>query len=148
MSASRPPRASARTASASVPVDDRTPPLVTYMLMLLGVVTGVTALLALGIAMVSRRNAADMLRSHYDFIIHTFWVAAFCMSLVFSLAVLWSFMGYAWLPSVARLCFMLVSLWVLVRTGVGILRLGAGDGMAETNSLGIPDRVEGRALAA
>lgn len=147
MSASRPPRA-ADCVSRSALAEDRTLPLVTYVLMLLGVVTGVTALLALGIALYSRRTASDMLRSHYDFIVQTFWVAAFCMSLVFSLAVLWSYMGYEWLPSIARLVFLLVSLWVMVRTAVGILRLGAGDGIAESTSLGIPGRVEGRTQAA
>jgi len=147
MSAPRPSRV-AEFASPAAAAEDRMLPLVTYVLMLLGVVTGVTALLALGVALVSRRTPSDMLRSHYDFIVQTFWVAAFCMSLVFSLAVLWSYMGYAWLPSIARLVFLLVSLWVMVRTAIGIVRLSAGVGIAESNSLGIPDRVEGRALAA
>ena len=144
MSTPRAPRAAGLSFSA----DDRMLPLVAYVLMLFGVVTGVTAIVAFGIAAYSRRNAPEVQRSHYDFIVQTFWVAAFCMSLVFSLAVLWSYMGYVWLPSVARLFFMLVSLWVVVRTAIGLLRLGEGDGMASTSSLGIPRRVEGHSVAA
>jgi uncharacterized membrane protein len=127
--------------------EDRTLPLAAYILMLLAVVTGATAALALVIAVVARRRAPEILRSHYDFIIQTFWVSFFSLGMVLALAGLWEYMGYTWLPPLARLVFMLVSLWIIVRTGVGMLRLAEGDGFAEARSLGVPARVEGAAFA-
>jgi uncharacterized membrane protein len=126
----------------AISAEDRTLPLATYVLMLLSVVTGATAALALVVAVVSRRDAPDEIRSHYDYIIQTFWVAFFSLGLVLALAGLWEYMGYAWLPSLGRLLFMLVSLWVIVRCSIGMLRLGDSLGMAPSRTLGVPPRTE------
>jgi len=127
-----------RANPTAIPAKDRSLPLVTYVLMLFSVVTGATAVLALVIAVIERRNAPAVVRSHYDFIIQTFWVAFFSLGMVFALAGLFSFMGYHWLPSLARLVFLLISLWVVVRSVIGVLRLRDGFGMAPTRSLGVP----------
>lgn len=139
---------SAEPTTAALTSEDRMTALIAYVLMLFGIVTGATALLALFIAVMSQKTASDVLRSHYDFIIQTFWVAFFSVAMVFALAGLWSFMGYAWLPSLGRLVFLLVSLWVVVRSVIGILRLGEGDGIAELRTLGIPARFNGGPQAA
>jgi len=128
--------------------EDKTLPLVSYVLMLLAVVTGATAALALVIAMISRDEASERLRSHYDFVIQTFWVALFCVGMMFVLAGLFAIMGYAWLPSLGRLLYLLVSLWVVVRSMIGMLRLYQGAGMADIRTLGVPGRVEVVARAA
>jgi len=128
--------------------DDNILPLVSYVLMLLAVVTGATAALALVIAMISRDEASDRLRSHYDFVIQTFWVALFCVGMMFVLAGLFAIMGYAWLPSLGRLLYLLVSLWVVVRSMIGMLHLYQGAGMADIRTLGVPGRVEVVARAA
>lgn len=126
----------------AIDAEDRTLPLVTYVLMLLSVVTGATAALALVIAVISRKAAPEVLKTHYDFLIQTFWVAFFSLGMVFALAGLWGFMGYEWLPSIGRLVFLLVSLWVVVRSVIGMLRLRDGFGIAQTRSLGVPPRTE------
>jgi len=128
--------------------DDRMAALIAYVLMLFGIVTGATAVMAFVIAVMSYKTASDVLRSHFEFIMQTFWVSFFTIAMVLALAGLWSFMGYNWLPSLGRLVFLLVSLWVVVRSVIGILRLGEGDGIAELKTLGIPARLEGGAPAA
>ncbi len=121
--------------------EERSFPLATYILMLLGVVTGVTAALALIMALTARRDASEIAQSHYDFIIQTFWVALYSVAMVLVLAGLFSVMEYAWLPSLGRLLFLLVSVWVVVRSAIAVLRLCDGDGMAVLPSLGVPERI-------
>lgn len=45
-----------------------------YVLYLVGLATGLTALIGLIMAYVNRNDAPDWLRSHYDFQIRTFWI--------------------------------------------------------------------------
>ena len=56
--------------------DDKTLPVVVYSLHLAGLVTGgLTSVIAVVLAYVSRKGAAEWLQSHYSFQIRTFWMA-------------------------------------------------------------------------
>jgi uncharacterized membrane protein len=55
-------------------VEDRTMPAVVYALYLLGIVNGLTVLLGLVLAYLSRGGAAAGARSHYTFLIRTCWL--------------------------------------------------------------------------
>ncbi len=49
--------------------DDKTLPIVVYVLHLAGLVTGITSLIAVVLAYVSRKNAPEWIQSHYEFAI-------------------------------------------------------------------------------
>jgi uncharacterized membrane protein len=55
--------------------DDRTLPAVTYALYLLGLATCVTALVGVVLAYISRDAASERMRTHYTFLIRTFWMS-------------------------------------------------------------------------
>ena len=55
-------------------VEDRTMPAVTYGFYLLGIANGLTALVGLVFALVSRGGAGAKMRSHYTFLIRTCWL--------------------------------------------------------------------------
>lgn len=54
--------------------DDKTMPAVCYALYLLGYVTGFTAVIGLVIAYAQQGAASDAMRTHYTFMIRTFWI--------------------------------------------------------------------------
>jgi uncharacterized membrane protein len=56
-------------------VEDRTMPAVVYGLYLLGLANGITILIGLVLAYVSQGNAGAKMRSHYTFLIRTFWLS-------------------------------------------------------------------------
>jgi uncharacterized membrane protein len=56
--------------------DDKTLPVVIYALTLAGLITGgLTSVVAVVLAYVSRKGAPDWLQSHYEFQIRTFWLS-------------------------------------------------------------------------
>jgi uncharacterized membrane protein len=55
--------------------EDRTMPAVAYGMYLLAFATGITALIGLIIAYAQRSNAGAKMRTHYTFIIRTFWIS-------------------------------------------------------------------------
>jgi uncharacterized membrane protein len=55
--------------------DDKTLPIVVYVLHLAGLITGVTSIIAVVLAYVSRASAPEWVQSHYEFAIRTFWLA-------------------------------------------------------------------------
>lgn len=54
--------------------EDKVLPAVIYALYLVGLATGVTILLGLILAYVSKDSAGPRMRTHYDFLIRTFWM--------------------------------------------------------------------------
>ena len=90
--------------------DDKTLPIVVYALHLVGLVTGVTSVIAVVLAYVSRKNAPAWVQSHYEFAIRTFW-----------LAVLFAIVGAV--LSVIGIGFVIlaaIGVWVAVRCIVGL----------------------------
>lgn len=55
--------------------EDKTLPMVAYVLYLLGHVTGVTILIALVVAYANRASAGPVAGSHFTFLIRTFWLS-------------------------------------------------------------------------
>ncbi len=118
--------------------EERTLPLVTHVLMLLSVVTGFTALVAVLISYMGGKRATGIAQSHYEFVIHTFWIALIAMVALMAFA--WSFtlFPFAFLPVYGRLLYLLVSIWVVVRSIVGIMRLTGGTEIINPETLLLP----------
>ena len=107
--------------------EDRTLPAVAYGLYLLGLTHGLTILIALIIAYANRATAGPRMRTHYTFLIRTFWlsIGGFLVGLalifwggVFSLILVGlPFFGLGWLICGGTW------LWVLLRLVLGVVRL-------------------------
>ena len=86
-------------------------PVVVYALMLAGLITGgVTSVVGVILAYVSRKGAAEWLQSHYTFVIRTFW-----------LSLLFAIIGGA-LTVIGIGFFLLAALgvWIAVRCIMGL----------------------------
>ncbi len=91
--------------------DDKTLPAVVYALHLAGLVTGgLTSVIAVVLAYVSRKGAPDWLQSHYDFAIRTFWLALLLAIIGGVLSVIG--IGFVILAA--------VGVWIAVRCIVGL----------------------------
>lgn len=108
-------------------VEDRTLPAIVYALYLLGLTHGLTILIGLVIAYVSRDSAGPKMHSHYTFQIRTFW-----------LSIGWFVLGAAMLLVGVPLSLVLIGipivilggvicglawLWFAVRTVLGVIHL-------------------------
>ena len=67
-------------------VSDDTLAVVVYVLYCIGYFTGVSALIGVVIAHVKVDEAEPMLRSHYQFLIRTFWIGALYITIGFALS--------------------------------------------------------------
>jgi uncharacterized membrane protein len=97
--------------------DERQMALIVYVLLLVPISLGLTHIVGLVIAYVSRDAAPDWLKSHYTFQIRTFWLGltyfvGACLS-VFLL------IGFVLVP--------VVIVWYIVRCALGISRLMRGE---------------------
>ncbi|KAA5805112.1 hypothetical protein F1654_03755 [Alkalicaulis satelles] len=99
------------------PTGDRLLALVNYVLLLLALSNGITALIALVIAFIRRDTAPDWLRNHYDFQIRT---------VIYGLII--AIVGFAtlWLLGLGVLIWLLGAIWLVVRAVVGLMRLVDG----------------------
>ena len=81
-----------------------------YILYLVSILFGITAIVGLVMAYVNRDDAPDWLKSHYQFQIRTFWIGA-----------LYCFLGVLFAQLIIGL-FILVFLlfWVIVRCAKGL----------------------------
>ncbi len=91
--------------------DDKTLPMVGYALMLAGLITGgVTSVIAVILAYVSRKGAPDWLQSHYQFQIRTFW-----LSLLFAVIG-----GALTVVGVGVILLAALGVWIAVRAIMGL----------------------------
>lgn len=93
-------------------MDERQMALIIYILFL-APLGGVTHLVGLVLAYVARDSAAPWLRSHYTYMIRTFWMGLLYFIIAVALCAL--LIGFALLP--------FVFLWFVVRCAVGLMRL-------------------------
>ncbi len=114
--------------SVAVASEDKTLPIVTYVLFLLGFVThGFTAVVGLIVAYASRSSARPMAESHYTFLIRTFWIGLAAAALLITYA-LWSavltmvLIGFPML-ALAGIVGCLLAAWYGLRLIVGLVRL-------------------------
>ena len=107
--------------------DEKTLPVVVYVLFLLGFLTGfLSTVVGLIMAYVLRADAGSMARSHYTFLIRTFWIsliASVVAGFVMTVGIVLSFILIG-IPFVllAGLAFTAITLWFVVRCVVGLVR--------------------------
>ena len=90
--------------------DDRTMPLVVYVLYLVGLVNGLTAVVGLILAYASKAAAPEWILSHYIFQIRTFW-----------LSLLFAVIGCVLLPlGIGFVILPAVGVWMAVRCILGL----------------------------
>jgi len=107
--------------------EDRAMPAVVYALYLIGVANGLTVLLGLVLAYMNRDRAGPVARSHYTFLIRTFWLW-FVWLLIAATLILWGglfsliliglpFLALGWV------ILGLVHVWFALRSIVGVVYL-------------------------
>ncbi len=80
-----------------------------YILYLVGLAVGITAIVGLVMAYVNRNEAPDWLRSHYDFQIRTFWIG-----------VLYSIIGMILtMVFIGVLVLLFTAVWLIIRVVKG-----------------------------
>jgi uncharacterized membrane protein len=87
-----------------------------YILYLVALVSGVTALIGVIMAYVNVGEAPEPLRTHYRFQIRTFWIA-----LVYCIV-----SGILTMVVIGALLFIFVAVWYIVRCAKGLQYLGRG----------------------
>jgi uncharacterized membrane protein len=112
--------------------EDKTMPAVTYALYLLGFATGgITTIVGIILAHVQQSTAGPAMRSHYTFLIRTFWigvVVSILAGLLMAVGIPLSFLlvGIP-LVIVAGLIWAVVGIWFAVRCIVGLVYLSRGE---------------------
>lgn len=98
---------------------DRTYALVCYILQILSVVTGLTAIVAVILAYVRMTEAPDWIKNHYTYQIRTFWIGL--AGMVIGILTFWM-LGLGFLIMLAT------AIWFIIRAVVGLIRLTEGRG--------------------
>ena len=112
--------------------EDKTMPAVVYALYLLGFATGgITTIVGIIMAHVQQSTAGPAMRTHYTFLIRTFWIAvvvSVLAGLLMAVGIPLSFIlvGIP-LVIVAGLAWALVGIWFAVRCIVGLVYLSRGE---------------------
>lgn len=111
--------------------EDRTLPAVTYALYLLAFATGFTAIIGVVVAYANQASAGPLMRSHYTFLIRTFWIGLVWMILagmVLGIGIPLSFIliGIP-LLILAKIMFALGAVWYGLRCIVGVIYLAQGE---------------------
>ncbi|MBV5257357.1 DUF4870 family protein [Glycocaulis abyssi] len=96
---------------------DRTFALVCYILQILSVVTGLTAIVAVILAYVRMTEAPEWIKNHYVYQIRTFW---------YGLAGMIIGVLTIWLLGLGLLIMLATAIWFIVRAVVGLIRLTEG----------------------
>jgi uncharacterized membrane protein len=89
---------------------------IVYILYLVALVSGVTALIGVIMAYVNVGEAPEPLRTHYRFQIRTFWI-----SLLYCLVA-----GILTIVAIGALLFIFIAVWYIVRCAKGLQYLGRG----------------------
>lgn len=112
-------------------MEDRTVPAIVYGLYLLAFATGITAIIGLVVAYASRANAGEVARSHYDFLIRTFWmgigwaIIGGCL-LLFGIPLSLILVGIP-LVIVGGLILTVLGIWYGVRCVLGVIFLARNE---------------------
>ncbi|HEY2358930.1 MAG TPA: hypothetical protein VGH86_15870 [Phenylobacterium sp.] len=119
--------------------EDRTVPAVTYALYLLAFATGFTAIIGVIVAYANQSTAGPQMRSHYTFLIRTFWIGlAWCLiaGVILGIGIPLSFIliGIP-LLILAKFMFGLGAVWYGLRCVVGVIFLAQGEPYPRPQSL-------------
>ena len=116
--------------------EDKTMPAVCYALYLLAFATGITAVIGLVIAYAQRNSAGPDMRSHYTFLIRTFWMGLVLMvvggivgGIVFAIGAVLTviLIGFP-IMAFAGLIWASAAVWFGVRCILGLVYLSRGEG--------------------
>ncbi len=99
---------------------------IVYILYLVGLAVGLTAVVGVVLAYMNRSEAAGWVRSHYDFQIKTFWLSF----VWFIVGTLLTFVLIGWAV------FLVWYVWVITRCISGLNRLGKGEPHPDPRSSG------------
>ena len=113
------------TAARSDDGGDRLLAGINYALCFLAIANGLTLIIAVILAYVRKRSAPAWLKSHYQFQIATFWYAV-AIAIVGFLTL--------WFFGLGLLIWLLGSIWLVIKTAVGLVRLVDGRGHSDPNS--------------
>ncbi|WP_269714260.1 DUF4870 family protein [Caulobacter sp. NIBR2454] len=133
--------ATPETVIAAAPVaasEDRLLPGIVYALYLLGFSNGITFIVGVILAHVQESTAGPKMKSHYTFLIRTFWlsVAAFLVAgAVFAISIPLSFVLIG-IPGliVSGLFMGAIAIWFLVRSIVGLVYLARDEAYPRPNT--------------
>jgi uncharacterized membrane protein len=111
--------------------DDKTLPVVVYVLYLLGTVNGLTAFIGFLMAYALKGGAPEWARSHYVFLIRTVWIGLVWLLVagifgVLGLPLTVVLIGFAFLY-VAWAIVALLAVWFFVRSVVGLIYAARGE---------------------
>ena len=116
--------------------EDKTMPAVVYALYLLGFATGgLTAIVGIIIAHAQQGTAGPMMRTHYTFLIRTFWlglilaiVGGVVGGILFAIGALLSviLIGFP-IMALAGLIWAVAAVWFAIRCIVGVVYLSRGE---------------------
>jgi uncharacterized membrane protein len=118
-------------AAAAPTAEDRSLPAVAYALYFLSFCTGITLIAGIIVAYVARGGSGPIARSHYDFLIRTFWIGLAAALVGGALVVVglplmliligFPIMAFGWT------ILGLLGVWFLVRLVLGAIHLARGE---------------------
>ena len=122
------------TATPEGPIspDDRTLPFIAYGFMAASPFLGMTGIIGVVLAYVARGEVSEDLKSHYTFIIRTFW-----FSFMFGVLAFLAFLTLILIPF-AILMFLANTIWVLVRMITAMVKLSKGEAISDPGTVGLP----------
>lgn len=119
------------TETAIVKPEDRTLPAIVYGLYLLGLANGLTILVGLVIAYMNRDTAGPRMRTHYTFLIRTFWLSIAWFVIAGALCLFGGVLSIilVGIPFLALGLFIFAvgGIWFAVRCVVGLVYLSQGE---------------------
>ena len=95
---------------------DRVLAVINYALLLVGISNGVTVLIAAILGYVRKDNADPLVQNHFRYQIRTFW---YWLAMVIVGALTWIFL-------IGGLILLLATIWLAIRSAVGLIRLVDG----------------------
>ncbi len=118
--------------------EDRLLPGIVYALYLLGFSNGLTFIIGVILAHVQEGTAGPKMKSHYTFLIRTFWISAaafLAACAVFAVSIPLSFLLIGIPGLVVSGLFMgAIAIWFLVRTIVGLVYLARDEAYPRPNA--------------
>ncbi|MFL0797462.1 MAG: hypothetical protein K6L73_08220 [Cellvibrionaceae bacterium] len=97
---------------------------VIYILYLIGIILGVTGIVGVIMAYVSKSEAPDWLKTHYQFQIRTFWIGLLFMVIG----------GFLLMVLIGYLVFLFWTVWLIIRSVKGLQALERKEPVANPTS--------------
>lgn len=95
-----------------------------YILYLVSFVIGITGIIGIVLAHLNRGKSEPWIESHYTWAIRTFWIG--CLGALVSVVLIFVLVG--------GFTMLLVALWIIVRTIIGLQKLGRNEPISNPRS--------------